>query len=128
MSKNIVLCCDGTGNGFDNPENDSNVVELYNTLAIGPKQIAYYHPGVGTMGAPNARNRLEQEWTRVKGLGFAFTSFRSGEITRSQNYRRDLSNCDLSLYRLHRRATFTFGAFSVRCGTSQCGSRTCRCR
>ena len=60
MSKNMVLCCDGTGNGFDNPENDSNVVKLYNTLAIGPKQIAYYHPGVGTMGAPNARNRLEQ--------------------------------------------------------------------
>ncbi|HYT19056.1 MAG TPA: DUF2235 domain-containing protein [Candidatus Polarisedimenticolia bacterium] len=70
MSKNIVLCCDGTGNGFDNPEKDSNVVKLYNTLAIGPKQIAYYHPGVGTMGAPSARNRLEREWTRVKGLGF----------------------------------------------------------
>jgi uncharacterized protein (DUF2235 family) len=70
MSKNIVLCCDGTGNGFDNPENDSNVVKLYNTLAIGPTQIAYYHPGVGTLGAPTARNRLEKEWSRVKGLGF----------------------------------------------------------
>ena len=30
MSKNIALCCDGTGNSFDNPDNDSNVVKLYN--------------------------------------------------------------------------------------------------
>jgi uncharacterized protein (DUF2235 family) len=70
MSKNIVLCCDGTGNGFDNPDNDSNVVKLYNTLVIGSDQIAYYHPGVGTMGAPNARSRIGKEWTRAKGLGF----------------------------------------------------------
>lgn len=70
MSKNIVLCCDGTGNGFDNPNNDSNVVKLYNTLVIGSDQIAYYHPGVGTMGAPNARGRIEKEWTRAKGLAF----------------------------------------------------------
>jgi uncharacterized protein (DUF2235 family) len=70
MSKNIVWCCDGTGNGFDNPDNDSNVVKLYNTLVIGPDQIAYYHPGVGTMGAPDARSRIGKEWTRAKGLGF----------------------------------------------------------
>ncbi len=70
MPKNIVICCDGTGNSFDHPENDSNVVKLYNTLDIGPTQIAYYHPGVGTMGAPTARTRLEKEWTRAKGLGF----------------------------------------------------------
>jgi uncharacterized protein (DUF2235 family) len=70
MTKNIVLCCDGTGNGFDNPETDSNVVKLYNVLATGSEQVAYYHPGVGTMGAPNARSRIEKEWTRAKGLAF----------------------------------------------------------
>jgi uncharacterized protein (DUF2235 family) len=69
MPKNIVLCCDGTGNGFDNPNNDSNVVKLYTTLTIGPEQIAYYHPGVGTMGAPNARGWAEKQWTRALGLG-----------------------------------------------------------
>ena len=31
MSKNIVVCCDGTGNGFENPDSDSNVVKLYST-------------------------------------------------------------------------------------------------
>jgi uncharacterized protein (DUF2235 family) len=70
MGKNIVLCCDGTGNSFERPDDDSNVVKLYNTLIIGPAQIAYYHPGVGTMGAPNARTRIQKQWSRAKGLGF----------------------------------------------------------
>ena len=72
MPRNIVLCCDGTGNGFDNPETDSNVVKLYSTLVIGPEQIAYYHPGVGTMGAPNSRGWVEKQWTRALGLGVGY--------------------------------------------------------
>jgi uncharacterized protein (DUF2235 family) len=53
MPRNIVLCCDGTGNDFDDPNTDSNVVKLYQTLIINSDQLGYYHPGVGTMGAPN---------------------------------------------------------------------------
>lgn len=49
MAKNIVICCDGTGNEFG-PEN-SNVVKLFSLLPRVPeKQIAYYHPGLGTTG------------------------------------------------------------------------------
>jgi hypothetical protein len=70
MGKNIIICCDGTGNDFDHPETDSNVVKLYNTLHIGPEQIAYYHPGVGTLGSPNANGRLAKWWSQVKGLAF----------------------------------------------------------
>lgn len=70
MPKNIVVCCDGTGNDFDDPDTDSNVVKLYNTLEIGPEQIAYYHPGVGTMGSPTAHGRLGKWWSQVKGLAF----------------------------------------------------------
>src|ERR1700691_3031003 len=70
MAKNIVICCDGTGNGFDNPETDSNVVKLYNTLHIGPEQIAYYHPGVGTLGSPNANGRIAKWWSQMRGLAF----------------------------------------------------------
>jgi uncharacterized protein (DUF2235 family) len=70
MGKNIVICCDGTGNDFDQPEQDSNVVKLYNTLHIGPEQIAYYHPGVGTMGSPNASTRIAKWWSQIKGLAF----------------------------------------------------------
>ena len=70
MPKNIVICCDGTGNDFRQPATDSNVVKLYNTLVIGPGQIAYYHPGLGTMGSPNARGPFEKFWTKTMGLAF----------------------------------------------------------
>lgn len=68
--KNIVLCCDGTGNQFSN--RNSNVVRIYTALDLSDetKQVAYYHPGVGTMGAPTARNRVEKQWTRLTGLAF----------------------------------------------------------
>ncbi len=68
MPKNIVICCDGTGNEFG--DNNTNVVKLYSSLIIDDTQIGYYHPGVGTMGAPTARNRVEKLWTQVKGLAF----------------------------------------------------------
>jgi len=71
MGKNIVICCDGTGNEYG--ENKSNVVKLYQTLIIKPgEQTAYYHPGVGTMGARNALSALGKWWTRVRGLAFGY--------------------------------------------------------
>ena len=68
--KNIIICCDGTGDQFGT--HNSNVVRLYRTLNLDDenRQVAYYHPGVGTMGAPTARNRFEKQWTRLKGLAF----------------------------------------------------------
>jgi uncharacterized protein (DUF2235 family) len=69
MPKNIVICCDGTGEEFG-LQTDSNVVKLYSTLAIDDSQIGYYHPGVGTMGAPGAHNELDKQWTRLMGLAF----------------------------------------------------------
>lgn len=69
MPKNIVICCDGTGDEFG--DRNSNVVQLYTTLIVdGRQQVAYYHPGVGTMGAPTAGNRLSQLWTTLTGLAF----------------------------------------------------------
>ena len=48
MNKNIVICCDGTGDQFS--ENNTNIVEIYRLVEnnIEP-QIAYYDPGVGTL-------------------------------------------------------------------------------
>jgi len=66
--RNIVICCDGTGNVYG--EENSNVVKLYATLEINAGQIGYYHPGVGTMGAPSANNKVEEEWSIIKGLAF----------------------------------------------------------
>jgi len=69
MAKNIVICCDGTGNEFG--DHNSNVVKLYSTLIIdGTRQIGYYHPGVGTMGDPTAHNKISKAWSTIMGLAF----------------------------------------------------------
>jgi uncharacterized protein (DUF2235 family) len=53
MPKNVVLCCDGTANEF--AEDRTNVVKLFFTLERDPsRQVAYYHPGLGTMEPPGA--------------------------------------------------------------------------
>jgi uncharacterized protein (DUF2235 family) len=69
-SRNIVICCDGTGNEYGSA--NSNVVKLYWTLSAQDKQIAYYHPGVGTMGARNALSVVGKWWTKVRGLAFGY--------------------------------------------------------
>jgi uncharacterized protein (DUF2235 family) len=69
MPKNIIICCDGTGNEFG--DHNSNVVKLYGSLIVdGRRQVGYYHPGVGTMGAPTASNRISKLWSMVMGLAF----------------------------------------------------------
>jgi uncharacterized protein (DUF2235 family) len=70
VKKNIVLCCDGTGNSFDKILEESNVARLYGSLVVNAVQICYYHPGVGTMGSPTSRGRIDREWSRIKGLAF----------------------------------------------------------
>jgi uncharacterized protein (DUF2235 family) len=66
----IVICCDGTGNGFGHVDKESNVDKLYSSITVDAEQHCYYHPGVGTMGAPNSRGRIERERSRIKGLAF----------------------------------------------------------
>ena len=46
--KNIVICCDGTGNEYG--KNNTNVVETYALAKKSATQIGYYDPGVGTGG------------------------------------------------------------------------------
>jgi len=46
--KNIVVCCDGTGNEFG--ENNTNVVETYALAKKSASQAVFYDPGVGTGG------------------------------------------------------------------------------
>ena len=70
MARNIVVCCDGTGNEYGTE--NSNVVKLYWTLSADQKQSSYYHPGVGTMGARNALTAPGKWWTRVRGLAFGY--------------------------------------------------------
>jgi hypothetical protein len=67
MSKNIVLCADGTGSkgGYGS---DSNVYKIYNAIDIHNKknpQITFYDNGVGT-----AKNKLMRVLAGAFGFGF----------------------------------------------------------
>lgn len=68
--KNIVVCCDGTGNEIS--ENISNVLKLYRVLRktgrTEPQQVAFYDPGVGTLARPNPWTKFKQDAVTVLGL------------------------------------------------------------
>lgn len=51
--KNVVLCYDGTGNEYG-PHN-TNVVRIFEALQQNARQVAFYDPGVGTVGALGRR-------------------------------------------------------------------------
>jgi uncharacterized protein (DUF2235 family) len=71
MPKNIVILCDGTGNEFG--DRNSNVVKLRQALKNDPpRQVIYYHPGVGTKGATNALTTAGKVWTKIRGLAFGY--------------------------------------------------------
>ena len=53
--KNIVTCCDGTGNEYG--RNNTNVVETYALVEKDEDQVAWYDPGVGTGGWSTRRRR-----------------------------------------------------------------------
>lgn len=64
--KNIVICCDGTGNEIE--ANLSNVLKLYRILKKNADQVVYYDPGVGTVGRTRAFGRIITELRGVFGL------------------------------------------------------------
>ena len=71
--KNIVICCDGTGNEV-NANEYTNVVKLYRRLSREDpaRQINYYDPGLGTLGTPGFRTRTFTSLTRLLGLAFGY--------------------------------------------------------
>lgn len=48
MSKNIIVCCDGTGNEVNSEL--SNILKLYQIINKNGSQKIYYNPGIGTDG------------------------------------------------------------------------------
>ena len=66
MSRNLVVCLDGTRN---EPETGpTNVTRLYDIAVKDDRQLVYYDPGVGTMGARSATTRAGRWLTRAGGL------------------------------------------------------------
>src|SRR5262249_6653783 len=71
MTKNIVVCCDGTANEFK--KDRTNVVKLFYTLEKDPAvQACYYHPGVGTMAPPGVLTRAKAKLAEIAGLAFGY--------------------------------------------------------
>lgn len=66
MPKNIVLCCDGTGNEIE--ANLSNVLKLFRIARKDAEQVVYYHPGIGTISSSDAWSRLKSNALGVWGL------------------------------------------------------------
>ncbi|KAJ7637983.1 hypothetical protein DFH06DRAFT_1002113 [Mycena polygramma] len=60
LSKNLVVCIDGTKNQFN--VKNSNVVELYSRLEKDKEQLTYYNSGIGTYveGKASVRQKLTQ--------------------------------------------------------------------
>ena len=70
MSRNLVVCLDGTSN---EPETDvTNVARLFDMAVKDDSQLVYYDPGVGTMGARGATTPVGRSLTRAAGLVIGF--------------------------------------------------------
>ena len=67
MSKNIVLCCDGTGNEIE--ANLSKVLKLYRIVRKTDEQVVYYDPGIGTISSSDPWSRLKSNALGVIRLG-----------------------------------------------------------
>jgi uncharacterized protein (DUF2235 family) len=68
MSKNLVLCCDGTNNQFDGYH--TNVIRTYKVACRHPGQLTYYNPGVGTMPKPWEKTKIAKRLSMLNGLMF----------------------------------------------------------
>ncbi|OKK11908.1 hypothetical protein AMK16_32625 [Streptomyces sp. CB00455] len=68
--RNLVLCLDGTNN---EPETGTtNVGRMYDLAVKDDRQLVYYDPGVGTMGARGAVTPWGRKVTRWAGLVAGF--------------------------------------------------------
>ena len=70
MSRNLIVCCDGTGNEIK--ENQSNVLKLYRLIQKDSTQLAYYDPGVGTISDSSAWDRFKNKAKGVFGLATGY--------------------------------------------------------
>lgn len=71
MSKNIVICYDGTGNEYG--EHNTNVVRTFEAIVRDKKQIGFYDPGVGTISFIGRTLGRKIGTLMGKAFGYGFT-------------------------------------------------------
>lgn len=64
--KNIVICCDGTGNQFG--RDNTNAVKLHSMLKFNATQVTYYNRGVGTFSIRPALVRPIESFNKTVSL------------------------------------------------------------
>ncbi|MCG8688913.1 MAG: DUF2235 domain-containing protein [Desulfobacterales bacterium] len=70
MKRNLIICCDGTGNEIK--DNQSNVLKFYRLIKKDDTQIGFYDPGVGTISDSNAWARFKNKAKGVFGLATGY--------------------------------------------------------
>ncbi len=69
MTKNIVICCDGTSNQISSTR--TNVLKICLAIKKDPeKQIVYYHPGIGTRSPIGTNTKIGTKWNQMLALAF----------------------------------------------------------
>jgi uncharacterized protein (DUF2235 family) len=70
MTRNLVICCDGTNNQFG--IENTNVVRLVQSLVSDPeRQLVYYDPGIGTLPEPGWVTKVGKKISEIFDLAFA---------------------------------------------------------
>jgi hypothetical protein len=108
MAKNIVMCCDGTGQKLD--VHRTNVVRLFTVLeASHPNiQINYYDPGVGTLPAEGALTSFSRHLTLRAGYLAGYGLYE--KVSQAYRYLIEQYEEGDKIYLLG----FSRGAFTVR--------------
>lgn len=71
MSRNLIVCCDGTANEFK--KDRTNVLNLaYAAVKDPERQLLYYHPGVGTMAPLGLFTSVGQALARLAAKVFGY--------------------------------------------------------
>ena len=70
MPKNIVVCCDGTGNEIK--DNISNVLKLFRIAKKNDDQYVFYDPGVGTLSQSDQWAQIRSKFKGVLGLATGY--------------------------------------------------------
>jgi uncharacterized protein (DUF2235 family) len=73
MGRNIIVCCDGTGNEVTADE--TSVLRIARMVGGCADQIFHYDPGVGTQGAPTLDFSSRQEILKILGMGLGVGFF-----------------------------------------------------
>jgi Uncharacterized alpha/beta hydrolase domain (DUF2235) len=106
MSKNIVVCCDGTGNEVEG--NLSNVLKLFRIAQKNAAQRLFYSPGIGTIGSADNWTKLKQNTKSVFELATGYGL--DGEILTAYQFICRQFEADDSLFLFG----FSRGAYTAR--------------